>query len=223
MKGVRLVLCIHRTLTLKSLTWKMTKRKKFKLLVLVSSLEYPPVAYTLSANCLFVHFLVYLCVCILSWNHQNPKTQYLSKYSSRGKMLNRTLGVLHNLSKRVPTRMNFAACQALDILIPLLKAEVALFGAKGLLVLACLIDEDNNHLIMADEGIYIWVGLRVDSFFALKCRLFFLIPFPVPLTGYQMTLQFTHPGTFAPPYTIWPRLSGLVGTGLNRPDKRESG
>ncbi|RMX38043.1 hypothetical protein pdam_00020147 [Pocillopora damicornis] len=82
----------------------------------------------------------------------NPKTQYLSKYSSRGKMLNRTLGVLHNLSKRVPTRMNFAACQALDILIPLLKAEVALFGAKSLLVLACLIDEDNNHLIMADEG-----------------------------------------------------------------------
>ena len=69
-------------------------------------------------------------------------------------MLNRTLGVLHNLSKRVPTRMNFAACQALDILIPLLRAEVALFGAKGLLVLACLIDEDNNHLIMADEGIY---------------------------------------------------------------------
>ena len=36
-----------RTLTLKSLTRKMTKRKKFKLLVLVSSLEYPPVAYTL--------------------------------------------------------------------------------------------------------------------------------------------------------------------------------
>ena len=69
-------------------------------------------------------------------------------------MLNRTLRVLHNLSKRVPTRMNFAVCQALDILIPLLKAEVALFGAKSLLVLACLIDEDNNHLIMADEGIY---------------------------------------------------------------------
>ena len=67
-------------------------------------------------------------------------------------MLNRTLGNLHNLSKRVPTRTNFAACQALDVLIPLLKAEVALFGAKSLLVLACLIDEDNNHLIMADEG-----------------------------------------------------------------------
>ena len=58
------------------------------------------------------------------------------------------------MSKRVPIRVNFAACQALDILIPLLKAEVALFGAKSLLVLACLIDEDNNHLIMADEGIY---------------------------------------------------------------------
>ncbi|KAJ7380759.1 hypothetical protein OS493_007137 [Desmophyllum pertusum] len=81
----------------------------------------------------------------------NPKTQYLSKYTSRGKMLNRILGNLHNLSKRVPTRTSFAACQAVNVLIPLLKADVALFSAKSLLVLACLIDEENNHLIMADE------------------------------------------------------------------------
>ena len=67
-------------------------------------------------------------------------------------MLSRTLGNLHNLSKRVPIRTNFAACQAVNVLVPLLKAEVAFFSAKGLLVLACLIDEDNNHLIMADEG-----------------------------------------------------------------------
>lgn len=67
-------------------------------------------------------------------------------------MLSRTLGNLHNLSKRVPIRTNFAACQAVNVLVPLLKAEVALFSAKSLLVLACLIDEENNHLIMADEG-----------------------------------------------------------------------
>ena len=67
-------------------------------------------------------------------------------------MLSRILGVLHNLSKHVPTRVNFVACQALDTLIPLLKAEVALFGAKCLLILAYLIDESNNHMIMADEG-----------------------------------------------------------------------
>ena len=67
-------------------------------------------------------------------------------------MLSRALGILHNLSKRVQTRRSFAACQAIDMLIPLLKAEVTLFSAKSLLVLAYLTDEENNHLIMADEG-----------------------------------------------------------------------
>ena len=61
------------------------------------------------------------------------------------------MGILHN-SKRVPTRKNFAACQAVNVLIPLLKAEVILYAVKSLLVLAYLIDEENNHLIMADEG-----------------------------------------------------------------------
>ncbi|KAL9979635.1 hypothetical protein ACROYT_G017320 [Oculina patagonica] len=82
----------------------------------------------------------------------NAQTQRLSGYTVRGRMLSRTLGTLHNLSKRVPTRSNFAACQAVSVLIPLLKAEVVLFSAKGLLILAYLIDEENNHLIMADEG-----------------------------------------------------------------------
>ena len=67
-------------------------------------------------------------------------------------MLSRALGILHNLSKRVPARRSFANCQAIDVLIPLLKAEVTLFSAKSLLVLAYLTDEENNHLIMADEG-----------------------------------------------------------------------
>ena len=75
-------------------------------------------------------------------------------------MLSRALGILHNLSKCVPTRRSFAACQAIDVLIPLLKAEVTLFSAKSLLVLAYLTDEENNHLIMADEG-----NIYTQSFF----------------------------------------------------------
>ena len=69
-------------------------------------------------------------------------------------MLSLAMGVLHNLSKRVPTRKSFADCQAINVLIPLLKAEVMIYSAKSLLVLAYLTDEDNNHLIMADEGNY---------------------------------------------------------------------
>lgn len=77
-------------------------------------------------------------------------------------MLSRALGILHNLSKRVPTRRSFAACQAIDVLIPLLKAEVTLFSAKSLLVLAYLTDEESNHLIMADEGNIYTVSFYAD-------------------------------------------------------------
>ena len=56
------------------------------------------------------------------------------------------------MSKRVPTRGSFSACRALDVLIPLLKEDVVLFRTKGLLILAYLIDEENNHLIITDEG-----------------------------------------------------------------------
>ena len=77
-------------------------------------------------------------------------------------MLSRALGILHNLSKRVPTRRSYAACQAIDVLIPLLKAEVTLFSAKSLLVLAYLTDEESNHLIMADEGNIYTVSFYAD-------------------------------------------------------------
>ncbi|XP_058953289.2 myosin-7 [Pocillopora verrucosa] len=81
-----------------------------------------------------------------------PKTQRLKKFTVRGKMLSRSLGTLHNFSKRVPTRANFASAQAVNsLLLPLLKAEITFYSAKSLLILAYLIDEQNNHLIMADE------------------------------------------------------------------------
>lgn len=65
------------------------------------------------------------------------------------------------MSKRVPTRRSFAACQALDVLIPLLKAEVIIYAAKSLLILAYLTDEENNHVIMADEGKYTYFANKV--------------------------------------------------------------
>ena len=70
----------------------------------------------------------------------------------RGKMLSRSLGILHDLSRRGATRKNFAACQAVNVLIPIFKVDVTFYSAKSLLILANLIDEENNHLIMADEG-----------------------------------------------------------------------
>ena len=82
-------------------------------------------------------------------------------------MLSRSLGTLHNFSKRVPTRANFASAQAVNsLLLPLLKAEITFYSAKSLLILAYLIDEQNNHLIMADKGMKIFISkLSVKALF----------------------------------------------------------
>ena len=95
---------------------------------------------------------MYRKILLSYYNSQNAETQQLSKYTMRGRILSTTISILHNLSKRVPTRRSFAACQAINVLIPLLKAEVMIYSAKSLLVLAYLTDEENNQLIMADEG-----------------------------------------------------------------------
>lgn len=103
----------------------------------------------------------------------NSQTQQLTKYTVRGKMLSRVMGILHNMSKRVPIRRSFAACQALDVLIPLLKAEIVLYSTKSLLVLAYLIDEENNHLIMTDEDpIKFLTGLLVKALARANHRYF---------------------------------------------------
>ena len=67
-------------------------------------------------------------------------------------MLTKFLGILHNLSRRTQCRFYFTSCGAVEIIVPLLKAEVTLFATKALLILAHLIDEKNNEMIMSDKG-----------------------------------------------------------------------
>ena len=69
-------------------------------------------------------------------------------------MLSRSLGVLHNCSKRMPNRIIFYNNDAINVLLPFLKTEVTLYATKSLFCLAYLIDESNNHLIMTDTGNY---------------------------------------------------------------------
>jgi len=76
----------------------------------------------------------------------------LSKKTVRGNCLSRSLGTLHNMSKRVPTRANFHACNAVTVILPLINDQVTLFATKALLTLAYLIDETNNELVMANKG-----------------------------------------------------------------------
>ena len=77
----------------------------------------------------------------------------MKKFTVRGMLLRRALGVLHNLVKRMPNRIRFECCNAIDVLLPLMKAEVTLFATKSLFCLAYLADESNNDLIMAGSGI----------------------------------------------------------------------
>lgn len=64
------------------------------------------------------------------------------------------MAVLNNLSKRVPVRATFNSCDAVGKLLPLIKDnKVPEYSARGLLILAYVIDESNNEIIVANEGI----------------------------------------------------------------------
>ncbi|KXJ21747.1 uncharacterized protein LOC110253730 [Exaiptasia diaphana] len=87
----------------------------------------------------------------------------ISKKYQRGNFLSRGLGTLHNLSKRVQTRPKFAECDAVKILLPITEDKVTIFATKALLILAYLIDESNNELIMANKGPIKFLILGIDK------------------------------------------------------------
>ncbi|XP_048584283.1 uncharacterized protein LOC5504951 [Nematostella vectensis] len=79
----------------------------------------------------------------------NSKTLACDKYTVRGKILSRALGVMHNLSKRTECRQTVIDNNGLKALVPYLSDDVPVYSAKALLALAYLIDENNNNVIMA--------------------------------------------------------------------------
>lgn len=74
------------------------------------------------------------------------------KFSVKGSLTFELLGVLHNLSKRINNKKYFDSSGAVEILLSFFRTQFPVYRMTALLCLAYLVDEKNNHLIMASEG-----------------------------------------------------------------------
>ena len=83
---------------------------------------------------------------------QDPETKMLKDFTERGKFLSRVIGVLHNLAKRPDNKKHFK-CAVIPVLLPLVKVQVTYYALSVLLTVAYLVNEENNDLIMANEGL----------------------------------------------------------------------
>lgn len=74
-----------------------------------------------------------------------------NKFSRQGSLLFEVLGVLHNLSKRINNKKHFDNSSAVETLLSFFRTKLPVYRMTALLALAYLVDEKNNHLIMASE------------------------------------------------------------------------
>ena len=100
-------------------------------------------------------FVVELCLkfnsCVLQDSLTSAEDKD-NKFSRHGSLLFEVLGVLHNLSKRINNKKHFDNSDAVETLLSFFRAKFAVYRITALLALAYLVDEKNNHLIMASEG-----------------------------------------------------------------------
>lgn len=73
------------------------------------------------------------------------------RFSTRGSLGFEVLGVLHNLSKRMNNKKYFDSSGAVETLLSFFRTTFPTYRMTALLCLAYLVDETNNHLIMATE------------------------------------------------------------------------
>lgn len=100
-------------------------------------------------------FVVELCLklnsCILQDSLTSTEDKD-NKFSRRGSLLFEVLGVLHNLSKRTNNKKHFDNSVAVETLLSFFRTKLPVYRMTALLALAYLVDEKNNHLIMASDG-----------------------------------------------------------------------
>ena len=63
------------------------------------------------------------------------------------------LGVLHNLLKAENTNEYFESCDAVETLLSFYRSQFPKYRMTAFLCLAYLVDEENDDLILATEGI----------------------------------------------------------------------
>ncbi|XP_015764482.1 PREDICTED: uncharacterized protein LOC107343429 [Acropora digitifera] len=73
------------------------------------------------------------------------------RFSKTGSLGFEVLGILHNLSKSINNKKYFDSSGAVETLLSFFRTKFPSYRLTALLCLAYLVDEKNNHLIMATE------------------------------------------------------------------------
>lgn len=90
-----------------------------------------------------------------------------NKFSRRGSLLFEVLGVLHNLSKRTNNKKHFDNSSTVETLLSFFRTKFPVYRMTALLALAYLVDEKNNHLIMASEGKCSWKIISEENYIVM--------------------------------------------------------
>ncbi|XP_068693610.1 uncharacterized protein [Montipora foliosa] len=77
------------------------------------------------------------------------------------KIIETSLGILHNISRRLRKRELFANSE--QTLLYFAKKKIKAIAAPSLLTLAYLVDEDTNHLILAEENLLGFIVTLLDE------------------------------------------------------------
>ncbi|XP_015780019.1 PREDICTED: uncharacterized protein LOC107357901 [Acropora digitifera] len=86
-----------------------------------------------------------------TWTILNGPEGTDDRFSEVGTIGFIVLGVLHNMLKSLKTNEYFDSCGAVEILLSFYRTQFPEYRMAALLCLAYLVDEKNNHLIMATE------------------------------------------------------------------------
>ena len=76
-------------------------------------------------------------------------------------IIDKSIGILHNISRRLRDRELFANRE--QTLLYFAKKKVPAIAAESLLTLAYLVDENTNHLILADENLLSFIITSLDE------------------------------------------------------------
>ena len=76
-------------------------------------------------------------------------------------MIYRFVGILHNIARRLRDREYFPNCE--ETLLSFAKVRVPKIAVASLLCLAYLVDEETNHLILADENLLSFVVTMLNN------------------------------------------------------------
>ena len=95
----------------------------------------------------------------MCFDAENPNWE--NEDSEQVKIIDNSIGILHNISRWLRDRELFANRE--QTLLYFAKKEVPAIAAESLLTLAYLVDENTNHLILADENLLSFIITLLDE------------------------------------------------------------